>query len=206
MTSIPEAAIDAAEKTINKKPWPNRITLEKAIAAALSHLGEPVVWQRYVESMGGWQTVAPEDMAHYRKKGATIRPLYLAPPATAPLTDPPYTVDLIEAASDLLRAYAHDNRSVGYRSDLWDCLKAIMSRKRGLVDPTKKELAEALRASDQSNHDMLHLVASMIGSIRSASPKLADRFQALADTAFEKWPRTRTAVALSAFEKETEHG
>lgn len=116
------------------------------------------------------------------------------------------TVDLKEAASDLLQAYARDNRSVGYRADLWDRLKAIMSREPGCIDSTKTQLAEALIASDQSNHDMLHMVASMISAIRSASPKLAERFQALADAAFEKWPRTETAEALAAFEKDKAHG
>lgn len=36
-------------------------------------------------------------------------------------------VDTIEAATDLLAAFDKDQRTVGYRNDLWECLRAAIS-------------------------------------------------------------------------------
>ncbi|SCM79800.1 hypothetical protein KL86PLE_90646 [uncultured Pleomorphomonas sp.] len=90
MITLPKAAIEAAASALQNievrdTDTFHREAAEAAVLAALPHLGVPAEWQRYAESMGWWQFVAPEDMAHYRKKDATMRPLYLAPPLGEPV-------------------------------------------------------------------------------------------------------------------------
>ncbi|WP_119920304.1 hypothetical protein [Mesorhizobium sp. DCY119] len=90
-----DTAVEAAEAAVYPrhekgflvKPLLDAIDMRAALTAAYPHMtgaaqeaveGEPVEWQREAGDFG-WQRVSPDDLEHYRSKGARLRALYTTP-------------------------------------------------------------------------------------------------------------------------------
>lgn len=130
MSTIPEAALDAAEEVWNNSDTSVREGLEEIILAALAKMGEPIAW-RVEDSLGvRFFEKMPEDWpggSAYWTPKVGVRPLFAAPPVEM-MTDAEIDNFIAEC---------------GRPEDVFPYVVPLEPK----ADPVKEKMAEALKVT-----------------------------------------------------------